>query len=75
LNKRRGRVLGMNPVATGITEVEAEVPAREMHDFTTKLRQITRGKGSFKFEFVRYERLPSNLVSDVILSIGNTDTE
>ncbi len=75
LNKRRGRVLGMNPVATGITEVEAEVPAREMHDFTTKLRQITRGKGSFTFEFVRYERLPSNLVSDVILSIGNTDTE
>ena len=75
LNKRRGRVLGMNPVATGITEIEAEVPAREMHDFTTTVRQITRGRGSFTFEFVRYERLPANLVSDVILSIGNTDNE
>ena len=71
LNKRRGRVLGMNPIATGMTEIEAEVPAREMHDFATALRQITRGRGSFTYEFVRYERLPNNLVSEVILSIGN----
>ncbi len=73
LNKRRGRVLGMNPIATGMTEIEAEVPAREMHDFATALRQITRGRGSFTYEFVRYERLPNNLVSEVILSIGNDD--
>ncbi len=74
LNKRRGRVLGMNPTTAGMTEIEAEVPEREMHDFATALRQITRGKGSFTSEFVRYEKLPSNLVTEVILSIGN-DTE
>ena len=70
LNKRRGRVIGMNPVNKG-TEIEAEVPMREMQSFTTQLRQITRGKGSFTFEFLRYEQLPANLVSDVILSADN----
>lgn len=75
LNKRRGRVLGMNPSSVGMTEIEAEVPSREMQDFATTVRQITRGKGSFTFEFVRYERLPSNLVAEVILSIGNDANE
>ena len=51
--------------------MEAEVPMREMQSFTTQLRQITRGKGSFTFEFLRYEQLPANLVSDVILSADN----
>ena len=69
LNKRRGRVLGMTPMIAGMTEIEAEVPVREMQSFTTVVRQITRGKGNFAFEFIRYERLPSNLVSEVILSM------
>ena len=71
LNKRRGRVLGMNPSEEekGMTIIEAEVPEREMQTFTTQLRQITRGMGSFTFDFVRYEQLPANLVSDVILSM------
>ncbi len=72
LNKRRGRVIGMNPVKKGYTEIEAEVPMREMQSFTTQLRQITRGRGTFSLEFLRYEQLPSNLVSDVIVSAGNT---
>lgn len=66
LNKRRGRVLGMNPVKAGITVIEAEVPMREMQDFTTVLRQITRGKGNFTLEVLRYEKLPSNLEEEVI---------
>lgn len=72
LNKRRGRVLGMNPVAAGITEIEAEVPMREMQSFTTLVRQITRGKGSFRLGFLRYERLPNNLVGEVVVEIGAT---
>lgn len=74
LNKRRGRVLGMNPVdgRKGYTVVEAEVPMREMQSFNTQLRQISRGKGSFTFDFLRYEQLPANLVSDVILSADDT---
>ena len=75
LNKRRGRMLGMNPVQKGITEILAEVPMREMHDFTMYIRQVTRGMGSFTFDFVRYEQLPANLLSDVILEAGNTDSE
>ena len=59
INKRRGRVLGMNPVEgeDGYSEVEAEVPMSEMHDFTTSLRSMTQGRGSFSFEFNRYEEL------------------
>jgi elongation factor G len=66
LNKRRGRVLGMEPSEDGMTEIYAEVPMREMHDFAMYLRQITRGMGSFTFDFVRYEQLPSNLLTEVI---------
>ncbi len=67
LNKRRGRVLGMNPSEkSGLTEVVAEVPMAEMADFTMYLRQTTQGRGSYTFEKVRYEQLPANLVADVI---------
>ena len=70
LNKRRGRVLGMEPVAHGITMIQAEVPMREMHDFAMYLRQTTRGMGSFTFDFERYEQLPANLLAEVISSVG-----
>ncbi|MBE6825705.1 MAG: elongation factor G [Ruminococcus sp.] len=70
LNKRRGRVLGMEPAGKGETTITAEVPAREMHDFAMYLRQVTRGMGSFTMEFLRYEQLPANLLSEVIASIA-----
>ncbi|MBR3629238.1 MAG: elongation factor G [Oscillospiraceae bacterium] len=70
LNKRRGRVLGMEPAAKGETTITAEVPVREMHDFALYLRQVTRGMGSFTMEFLRYEPLPSNLLAEVIASIA-----
>ena len=73
LNKRRGRVLGMEPTAKGETTITAEVPAREMHDFAMYLRQVTRGLGSFTLEFLRYEPLPANLLSEVIASIAAND--
>ncbi len=69
LNKRRGRVIGMHPIKKGMTRIEAEVPMRETQSFTMVLRQITRGKGSFSLDFLRYEQLPGMLVGDVILSI------
>lgn len=70
LNKRRGRVLGMEPAAKGETAIVAEVPAREMHDFALYLRQVTRGMGSFTMEFLRYEPLPANLLSEVIMAVN-----
>lgn len=66
LNKRRGRVLGMEPFEEGMTEIYAEVPMREMHSFTMYLKQVTRGMGSFTFDFLRYEQLPANLIAEVI---------
>lgn len=66
VNKRRGRVLGMNPTGDGMQLVEAEVPQSEMHDFTTYMRQLTQGRGFYEFEFVRYEPLPPNLEDKVV---------
>lgn len=73
LNKRRGRVIGMEPVTHGVTMIQAEVPAREMHDFAMYLRQTTRGLGSFTFEFERYEQLPANLLTEVIASVNSEE--
>ncbi|MDE5737254.1 MAG: elongation factor G [Oscillospiraceae bacterium] len=70
LNRRRGRVLGMQPVGKGETEITAEVPVREMHDFAMYLRQVTRGMGSFTMELLRYEPLPANLLTEVITAIS-----
>lgn len=74
LNKRRGRVLGMNPSEKykGMTDIMAEVPMREMSDFALLLRQMTQGRGEFTFEPVRYEPLPPNLMSDVIASCAGS---
>ncbi|MBQ7874336.1 MAG: elongation factor G [Oscillospiraceae bacterium] len=69
VNKRRGRVLGMNPVEgeNGYSEVEAEVPMSEMHDFTTSLRSSTQGRGSFTFEFDHYEELRDETLKQAVI--------
>jgi elongation factor G len=58
LNKRRGRVMGTNPVAGGETEVVAEIPMGEMGTYAIDLRSMTQSRGSFTFDFVRYEDCP-----------------
>ena len=58
LNKRRGRVMGMNPDNAGNQIVEAEVPMGEMTRYAIDLRSMTQGRGSFTFHFVRYEDAP-----------------
>ncbi len=75
LNKRRGRVLGMEPAGDGITVIQAEAPMREMHDFTMYLRQVAKGMGEYTFEFLRYEPLPSNLLDEVVASVKSDDEE
>ena len=61
LNKRRGRVLGMNPVGGGKTEVEADIPTMEIYGYSTDLRSMTQGSGTYSYEFVRYEQAPSDI--------------
>lgn len=66
INKRRGRVLGMNSADNSREIIEAEAPMSEMHDFSVILRSITQGRGSFTFEFARYEEAPPQVVQSVI---------
>lgn len=66
LNKRRGRVLGMNPHEHGVQKVVAEVPQAEMFRYATDLRSITQGRGSFKMCFERYEEAPPMVADKVI---------
>lgn len=66
VNKRRGRVLGMEPNSEGLQIVEAEVPMAEMSDFSTFIRQTTRGRGSFTFAFVRYEEAPAHVAQQIM---------
>ena len=66
INKRRGRVMGMNPVGNGEQEVEAEVPMAEMTSYAIDLRSITQSRGSFTFHFVRYEDAPPAVQEKII---------
>ena len=61
LNKRRGRVLGMNPIGGGKTEVEADIPTMEIYGYSTDLRSMTQGSGTYSYEFARYEQAPSDV--------------
>ncbi len=66
INKRRGRVLGMNPAGNKLSEIVAEVPVGEMQDFSTAMRSITQGRASFTLEFARYEEMPPQLAKKII---------
>lgn len=67
VTKRRGRVLGMGPTDDPkIQELTAEVPMAEMSNFSTVLRSVTAGRGSFTFDFTRYEEAPKMVADKVI---------
>ena len=66
LNKRRGRIMGMNPAEDGYQIVEAEVPMAEMSSYAIDLRSMTQGRGTFMMEFARYEEAPPNVQEKVI---------
>jgi len=66
LNKRRGRVLGMNPIALGKQEIVADIPLAETFGYSTTLRSFTGGMGEFSYEFARYDQAPSDVALKVI---------
>ena len=61
LNKRRGRVLGMNPTDHGYQEIVADIPYMELFGYNTDLRSMTGGSGTYSYEFSRYEQAPSDI--------------
>ena len=66
INKRRGRIIGMNPLENKIQEIIGEVPTAEMSDFSTAMRSLTQGTATFTLEFARYETVPANIAQKVI---------
>ena len=78
LNKRRGRVLGMNPDHKGNTIVEADLPMSELYGYSTQLRSMTGGSGTYSYEFARYEQAPSDVqemcIRDRYEMAGTKDT-
>ncbi len=61
LNKRRGRVMGMNPIENGYQEIVADIPYLELYGYNTQLRSMTSGSGTFSYEFARYEQAPDDV--------------
>ena len=61
LNKRRGRVLGMNPTTGGKQIIEADIPMSSLYGYCTDLRSMTGGRGEYSYEFARYEQAPSDV--------------
>jgi len=66
VNKRRGRVLGMEPAIQGYQKVIAEVPEQEISKYTIDLKAMTQGSGTFSREFIRYEEVPGNLIDKIV---------
>jgi elongation factor G len=66
LNSRRGRPLGMEPGAGGLTDIKADVPMSEMLSYAPDLRAITGGRGEYTMEFARYEEVPGHLAAKVV---------
>ncbi len=66
INKRRGRIIGMNPCENKMQEIIGEVPIAEMSDFSTAMRSITQGTATFTLEIERYEDVPAQIAQKII---------
>jgi elongation factor G len=66
MNKRRGRILGMEQQSDGSQLVMAEAPMAEMYTYAIELKSMTQARGSFTMEFLRYDEMPSNMAEKVI---------
>ena len=60
------RVMGMNPVGNGYTEIVADIPNLELYGYNTQLRSMTSGSGTFSYEFARYEQAPEEVAKKQI---------
>ena len=74
MNKRRGRIMGMNQV-DGLQQVVAEVPIAEMFKYATDLRSMTQARGSFSMTFERYEEVPGDVAKKIIESAQKDEDE
>ncbi|MBR2901416.1 MAG: elongation factor G, partial [Clostridia bacterium] len=76
ISKRRGRIMGMSEsTRKGYTVIEAEIPSAEMTVYAVQLRAMTQGRGSYTFEFVRYEEAPAEVAQKVISESKKNEEE
>ncbi len=66
VNKRRGRVLSMDPMAGGRQKITADIPEAEIVKYTIDLKGMTQGSGSFTREFARYDEVPESMVAKIV---------
>jgi len=66
MNKRRGKILGMEPLAGGGQKLMAEAPQAELFDYAIVLRSMTQARGSFSMAFERYEEVPAQIAQKII---------
>ena len=66
MNKRRGKILGMEPVSGGGQKLMAEAPQAELFDYAIVLRSMTQARGSFTMAFERYEEVPAQIAQKII---------
>lgn len=66
MNKRRGKILGMEPLAGGGQKLMAEAPQAELFDYAIVLRSMTQARGSFTMEFERYDEVPAQIAQKII---------
>ena len=71
LNKRRGRVLGMNPTSDGKQVIEADIPVSCLYGYCTDLRSMTGGRGTYEYQFARYEQAPSDVQEKEVAARAN----
>ena len=65
MNKRRGRILGMDQ-QDGLTVITAEVPEAEVISYAIDLKALTQGSGKFEREFIRYDEVPAHLIPKIV---------
>ena len=72
INKKRGRILGMESVERG-QKVIGEVPQSELFNYATDLRSMTGARANFRVKFERYEEVPQDGIDKIIEANKNVE--
>ena len=75
MNKRRGKVLGMDPIEGGKQVIRATVPQAEMYKYATDLKSMTQSRGEFTMKFSSYEEVPANVTEQVAKEYKTSDAD
>ena len=74
-NKRRGKILGIDPLTYGEQKISVEVPQKEVLEYAIDLKAMTQSKGRFEFEFLKYDYVPNEVADKVIEEVKKDKEE